>query len=89
MVREILTDLGDLTVGRGSGGGTGLFVRADLRGGGKLDCGVGAVGAGTGDDSLRLFGVGAAMADDVVVEPAAGEAGTSALGVVPPFVDRR
>lgn len=86
-MRAILTDLGDLTA-IGDGGGTGLLVRADLRGGGRLDWGGG--GEGAGEDSLRLLDAGidaegAGGAAEVVDE----RSEYVALGVVPPLVERR
>lgn len=87
------TGFGDLT--ETTGNGAGLFVRPDLRGGGKLlvlDCAGGCAGGGTGEDSLRRLGVGivieGAGVSNVLAGVVTGEDGGAALGV-PLAVDRR
>jgi len=72
---------------RGIGTGAGLFVRADRRGGGKVEGGRSA--AGTGEDSLLRLEVGSTTDGDGVgrLLVAAGDDLGAALGVV--FVDAR
>ena len=83
------TDFGDLKPS-GVGRGTGLFVRADRRGGGRVLLLDG--GAGAGDDSRRRLGVGrvidGAGVNSVLAGLAAGVDGWVALGVALGF-DRR
>lgn len=92
-VRAILTDLGDLSAE--GGGGAGLFVRADLRGGGRLGWGGGTLcgGEGAGEDSLRLLDAGIDGEDAGGATEAVDERReyweAVALGVVPPLVERR
>lgn len=72
---------GDLT-GKETGIGAGLFVRADRRGGGKVE-GAGSA-TGTGEDSRLRLGVGSVIDGagvGSVLLAAGGDLGT-ALGVV-------
>lgn len=77
---------GDLTEG-GIGTGAGLFVRADRRGGGRVE-GSGSA-AGTGEDSLLRLGVGSIIEGAGVGRAllAAGDDLGAALGV--DFVEAR
>jgi len=72
---------------RDAGIGAGLFVRADRRGGGKLEGGGST--AGTGEDSLLRLGVGSVIEGAGVgrLLVAAGDDLGAALGVV--FVEER